>query len=191
MKLTTFAIMLLGATVMTTGAWAKTAISTPSTMQQQHAQKSIAQIEALLKQKDIPFERVIASPYANMSGIYQVIYKDDVAYIDATGQYFIVGDVFEKNDLIKQAGGQLPAFEHQNTLPKSNLSYAKFSGELVYISPAQNYLWTGTLIRVDDMADLTDELTMEVNRVAWDSLPLQNAMKEVKGNGQRKMVVFS
>ena len=44
---------------------------------------------------------------------------------------------------------------------------------------------------VNTRTNLTEQKLRKLNRVAWDALPLELAIKKVKGNGERKLVVFS
>lgn len=62
---------------------------------------------------------------------------------------------------------------------------------LVYINDKGTYAFAGELIDVNKERSLTDERIEELTRVKFDSLPLDKAIKTVKGNGKRRLVVFS
>ena len=62
---------------------------------------------------------------------------------------------------------------------------------LVYINDKGTYAFAGELIDILKERNLTEERIDELNRVKFDSLPLDKAIKVVKGNGKRRLVVFS
>jgi len=62
--------------------------------------------------------------------------------------------------------------------------------DLLYTNDAVEYVLQGSLIDAHNKEDLTAKSLDELTRVAFDSLPLESAIKQVKGDGSRKMVVF-
>lgn len=62
---------------------------------------------------------------------------------------------------------------------------------LVYINDKGTYAFAGELIDILKERNLTEERVDELTRVKFDSLPLDKAVKVVKGNGKRRLVVFS
>lgn len=62
---------------------------------------------------------------------------------------------------------------------------------LVYADEQGQYLLVGDMLDVKNKRNLTREGMNKLTKVKWDSLPLKNAIKVVRGNGQRKMAVFS
>lgn len=64
-------------------------------------------------------------------------------------------------------------------------------GEIFYSDSGFNYLFDGSLIDPKRMANLTEEAKMRKLAVPFDQLPLDLAFKKVKGNGSRKIAVFS
>lgn len=64
-------------------------------------------------------------------------------------------------------------------------------GEIFYSDGNFNYLFDGALIDPKRMVNLTDEAKMKKLAIPFDQLPLELAFKKVKGNGSRKMAVFS
>jgi len=63
--------------------------------------------------------------------------------------------------------------------------------KLVYVDERANYLFTGHIFDMKGFKDLTGERLDEITAVKFDSLPLDLAIKQVKGNGKRKVAVFS
>ena len=62
---------------------------------------------------------------------------------------------------------------------------------LVYVSGKGDYILVGELLDVRNRRNLTGERMERLNAVDFDSLPLNQAIKMVQGNGARRMAVFS
>jgi len=62
--------------------------------------------------------------------------------------------------------------------------------DLLYTNAAVDYVLQGTLIDARSKEDVTAKRLEELTRVDFDSLPLESAIKQVKGDGSRKMAVF-
>lgn len=64
------------------------------------------------------------------------------------------------------------------------------SGDIVYVDPEANYLLAGRLIDMRTRTDLTEQKRNDLSRVDFKSLPLDQAIKQVRGNGKRVLVTF-
>ncbi len=64
-------------------------------------------------------------------------------------------------------------------------------GQLVYVDAKAQYVFTGDVIDLKNRSNLTQARLNQLQAMKWESLPLNNALKTVKGNGARKLVVFS
>src|SRR5690606_5446500 len=53
------------------------------------------------------------------------------------------------------------------------------------------YLFFGSLYDMANSRDITQERRASLNRLAFNELPLADAMKEVKGDGSRTVAVFT
>jgi thiol:disulfide interchange protein DsbC len=62
--------------------------------------------------------------------------------------------------------------------------------DLLYTDASVDYVLQGSLIDAKGKRDLTAERLESLQQVAFDSLPLENAIKIVKGNGSRKLATF-
>ena len=62
---------------------------------------------------------------------------------------------------------------------------------VVYADDKGQYLLVGEMLEVKSRRNLTKERMDKLTEVKWSSLPLNNAIKVVRGNGQRKLAVFS
>jgi thiol:disulfide interchange protein DsbC len=74
--------------------------------------------------------------------------------------------------------------------PYFELYEAHFNERIVYTDAKVTYLIVGSIFDANSKQNLTDARLRQLNRVAWDSLPLDLAFKRVKGNGTRKLAIF-
>jgi thiol:disulfide interchange protein DsbC len=75
--------------------------------------------------------------------------------------------------------------------PYSGQYEVLFDDQLVYTDAKVSYVLVGSVYDTVTKKNLTDAKMRELSRVSFDSLPLNLAFKKVKGNGQRKLAVFS
>lgn len=75
--------------------------------------------------------------------------------------------------------------------PYSGLFEVYLDGQLVYIDAQAQYIFSGDVIDLKNRRNLTQARLNQLQAVKWDTLPFANALKTVKGNGSRKLVVFS
>jgi thiol:disulfide interchange protein DsbC len=62
--------------------------------------------------------------------------------------------------------------------------------QLVYSDASGDHLFVGSIIDTHTRQDLTAKRWGEINQVDFDSLPLDQAIKTVRGNGTRRYAVF-
>jgi thiol:disulfide interchange protein DsbC len=62
---------------------------------------------------------------------------------------------------------------------------------LVYTDPKVAYVFVGSMYDTATKQNLTEARSRRLNRVAVDKLPYELAFKRVKGDGSRKLVIFS
>lgn len=76
--------------------------------------------------------------------------------------------------------------------PYGGLYEVFLDGQIVYTDEKFSFLLAeGRLIEPKSKRDITSERMDELTRIDFASLPLDQAVKVVKGNGSRKLVVFS
>jgi thiol:disulfide interchange protein DsbC len=75
--------------------------------------------------------------------------------------------------------------------PYFGLYEVMFDEQLVYTDAKVTYVIVGSIYDANSKKNLTDAKLRELTRIAFDSLPLDLAFKRVKGNGQRKLAIFS
>jgi thiol:disulfide interchange protein DsbC len=74
--------------------------------------------------------------------------------------------------------------------PFMGLYEIRIGTDLLYTDPQVKFVMQGSLIDAESRTDLTAQRLEEINRVAFSSLPLDLAIKQVKGDGSRKIAVF-
>ena len=76
--------------------------------------------------------------------------------------------------------------------PYAGLYEVFMGGQIIYTDEKMSYLIAeGRLVDPKTKKDLTGDRLEELTRVDFSTLPLDQAIKVVKGNGSRKLVVFS
>ena len=75
--------------------------------------------------------------------------------------------------------------------PYSGLYEVYMDGQLVYADANAQYIFLGDVVDLKNRANLTQARLSVLNAVPLSQLPLNNAIKTVKGKGERKLVVFS
>lgn len=75
--------------------------------------------------------------------------------------------------------------------PYSGLFEVYLDDQLVYVDAKAQYVFAGDVIDLKNRTNLTQARLNQLRAVKWDTFPLNNALKTVKGNGARKLVLFS
>lgn len=75
--------------------------------------------------------------------------------------------------------------------PYGGLYEVLVDGQVAYATADGKYLMLGNVIDVASRKNLTAVRNAKLNEVNWASLPLGKAIKEVRGDGSRKLAVFS
>jgi len=76
--------------------------------------------------------------------------------------------------------------------PYAGLYEVFMGGQIIYTDEKMTFLIAeGRLVDPKTKKDITGERLEELTRIDFNSLPLDQAIKVVKGNGSRKLVVFS
>ena len=75
--------------------------------------------------------------------------------------------------------------------PYSGLYEVYLDGQLVYVDDQAKYLFAGDIIDLKTRSSVTQARLNQLQAVKWETFPLNNALKTVKGRGERKLVLFS
>ena len=75
--------------------------------------------------------------------------------------------------------------------PYFGLYEVQLDDQLIYTDAKVNYVLVGSVYDANTRKNLTEAKLRALNRIAFDSLPLELSFKRVKGNGARKLAIFS
>lgn len=78
-----------------------------------------------------------------------------------------------------------------NNTPVKDIYEVYMGGQIVYTNEDAKYFFTGNLIDLKAKKNLTEEREQVLTRIEVKSLPLNQAIKHVKGNGERTLYIFS
>jgi len=107
---------------------------------------------------------------------------------------FATAAVADEASVKKAVEAAYPKFkvEKVTKTPYTGLYEVFMGGQIIYTDEKMSFLIAeGHLVDPKTKKDLTSERLEELTRVDFSSLPLNQAIKVVKGNGSRKLVVFS
>ena len=68
---------------------------------------------------------------------------------------------------------------------------AMLEDKLIYTDLNAKYIVVGAIYDANSKTNLTDARMRKLNRVALDKLPMELSFKRVKGDGSRKLIIFS
>lgn len=95
-----------------------------------------------------------------------------------------------KADLLKEIPG-LDKIDAINKSPIDNMYEVVVGRRIFYVSNDGRYLLFGNLVDAVSKKNLTEERSTALSKIDWNQLPLDLAIKEVNGTGERKLAVFS
>ncbi|HEU4621651.1 MAG TPA: DsbC family protein [Burkholderiaceae bacterium] len=95
-----------------------------------------------------------------------------------------------KSALQARLGANAP-IDQVRKAPMSGLWEARVGDDIVYTDAQANYLLLGNLIDAKTRQNLTQARLDDLNRISFKDLPLDLAVKTVRGKGERVIVEFS
>ena len=75
--------------------------------------------------------------------------------------------------------------------PVSGLYEILVGNEIFYTDSSGKYLIQGEIIELASGKNITEQRQADLNRIKWTDLNQANALKTVRGNGQRQLAIFS
>jgi len=96
-------------------------------------------------------------------------------------------------ELRKQLEARFPGagIQHVGRSPYFGLYEVLMDGQMIYTDPQVSFVFVGNIYDPVRRANLTQERLQDLTAVNWSDLPLDLAIKTVKGNGSRKVAVFA
>jgi thiol:disulfide interchange protein DsbC len=95
-----------------------------------------------------------------------------------------------KNELQKQLGERAQISAVRST-PVPGLYEVAIGNDVVYTDATARYLVQGEIIDLKTGTNLTEQRSHDLNRIKWSDLPLNDAIKVVRGKGTRQIAVFA
>lgn len=92
--------------------------------------------------------------------------------------------------LLQHRIGDGAAIESVVKTPYGGLYEVKIGNELVYTDAEAKFVFIGRVVDAETSKDFTQARLDEINRIKFSDLPLESAVKTVKGNGKRVIAVF-
>ncbi|EGF32327.1 Thiol:disulfide interchange protein DsbC [Oxalobacteraceae bacterium IMCC9480] len=92
--------------------------------------------------------------------------------------------------LIEPRLGDGAVVESVRKTPYSGLYELHVGGDILYTDEQANYLFVGRVMDSKTFKDLTKSRIDEISRIKFADLPLEMAIKSVKGDGKRVIAVF-
>lgn len=80
--------------------------------------------------------------------------------------------------------------EEVRKTPYGNLYEVLAGGEILYTDEKTSFLLIGSLVDTKTKENVTELRMRKINAIDFGSLPLESAIKIVRGNGKRKIAVF-
>jgi len=95
-----------------------------------------------------------------------------------------------KTELQKQFGSKIQ-IKSIGPSPLPGIFEVVANGSVIYVDAQAKFLIQGSITDLKTGTNLTDEREEEISRIQFSELPLQDAIKYVKGDGSRKLAVFA
>ena len=93
-----------------------------------------------------------------------------------------------KSELQKRIG-EAP-IDSVRKIPYGGLYEVTVGSDILYTDAKAEFLVTGQIIDLKTKENITEARMRQVNMIKWESLPLDRAIKIVRGNGSRKIAIF-
>jgi thiol:disulfide interchange protein DsbC len=75
-------------------------------------------------------------------------------------------------------------------VPYGGLYEVVVGGDIFYTDEKASFLVAGSIIDLKTKENVTEQRMRQVNAIKFETLPLENAIKIVRGNGSRKVAIF-
>lgn len=92
--------------------------------------------------------------------------------------------------LIEPRLGENVKVDSVKKTPYAGLFEVRTNGDIVYTDEKAKYLFVGRVLDTSTYQDYTKDRIDQINKVKFSDLPLDAAMKSVKGNGKRVIAIF-
>ncbi len=91
---------------------------------------------------------------------------------------------------LKKKIPESPTVDTVRKVPYAGLYEVTVGSEVFYTNEKAEFLFAGNIIDLKTKENVTEARMRQVNLIKWDALPLDQAIKVVRGNGSRKIAIF-
>ena len=130
-------------------------------------------------------KRTIGQPLIKIMGLLLI----GLALTSTSGFAQNVTEKKIKEDIQKQLGSRAKVDAVRAT-PISGVYEISIGNDVVYTDTSARYLIQGEIVDLKTGVNLTEQRSNDLNRIHWADLPLNDAVKVVKGKGTRQLAVF-
>ena len=130
-------------------------------------------------------KRTIGQPLIKIMGLLLI----GLALTSTAGFAQNVTEKKIKEDIQKQLGSRAKVDTVRAT-PISGVYEINIGNDVVYTDTSARYLIQGEIVDLKTGVNLTEQRSNDLNRIHWADLPLNDAVKVVKGKGTRQLAVF-
>jgi thiol:disulfide interchange protein DsbC len=99
-------------------------------------------------------------------------------------------DEAEVRKMVQAQIGNEAKIDSVTKTPYSGLYEVRVGNDIFYTDRQVKYLFVGRVLDAKTTRDYTRERVEDISRVKFSDLPLDAALKEVKGNGKRVVAIF-
>jgi thiol:disulfide interchange protein DsbC len=92
--------------------------------------------------------------------------------------------------LVEPRLGEGATVDSVTKTPYSGLYEVRTGGDIIYTDDKAQYLFVGRVLDAKTYKDYTRARIDEISKIKFSDLPLESALKTVKGNGKRVIAVF-
>ncbi len=96
----------------------------------------------------------------------------------------------EIKKLVEPRLGEGVKVDSVKATPYAGLYEVRMGNEILYTDKTGTYVFNGHIFNLTTGTDLTRERIDDINKIKFSDLPLDKALKTVKGNGARVIAVF-
>jgi thiol:disulfide interchange protein DsbC len=105
-------------------------------------------------------------------------------------QWAVASEADVRKGIEAWLGSNGPKIESVRKIGALGLYEVQIDGELVYTDEKVSHVVLGDIIEVKSRKNLTDERKQKLAQIKFSDLPLDLAVKQVKGNGKRVLATF-
>ena len=99
----------------------------------------------------------------------------------------------QEAELRKTLGQRLPSLSNIDEVSKTPMQGVyeiRVGNDILYADAKGDFILQGNLIDTRARKNLTDERIEKLTAIRFEDLPLKNAIKQVRGKGERKVAIF-